>query len=178
MASAHTTIKVNRAPVLTLWAAVVAERLGFERAEALTLGRAVAGLNAHTKGVALGIFQPAPTEITERRGRMQPGETLHVELLRRSVPVARMPEGLRALSKDRPIAPASVERYLASKFGDALDDVRAAMTGLAGSLPPEELAVHAFELYEGFRPAVPRGEAGWGAAGVLDLGRIAALARR
>jgi len=40
------TIYINRAPVLTLWAAVVAERLGFSRDEALTLGRAVAGLNA------------------------------------------------------------------------------------------------------------------------------------
>ena len=36
------TIYINRAPVLTLWAAVVAERLGFRRDEALTLGRAVA----------------------------------------------------------------------------------------------------------------------------------------
>jgi len=32
-------------------AAVVAEVLGFEHDEALTLGRAVAGLNAHSKGV-------------------------------------------------------------------------------------------------------------------------------
>ena len=177
MASAHTAITVNRAPVLTLWAAVVAERLGFDRDEALTLGRAVAGLSAHAKGVALGLFQPAPKELNERRGRLQAGETLHVELLRRSVPVVSTPAGLRALSKDRPIAPASVERYLAGKFGAALDDVRAAMARLAGSLPPEELAAHAFELYERFRPAVPGGEAGWGAAGVLDLGRIAALAR-
>ena len=36
-------ITINRAPVLTLWAAVVAERLGFDRAFALTLGQAVAG---------------------------------------------------------------------------------------------------------------------------------------
>jgi hypothetical protein len=40
------TVTINRAPVLTLWAAVVAERLGFERVEALTLGKAVAGLTA------------------------------------------------------------------------------------------------------------------------------------
>ena len=52
------------------------------------------------------------------------------------------------------------------------------MARLAASRPPEELAAHAFELYERFRPAVPRGEAGWGATGVLDLGRIVALARR
>ena len=35
-------IKINRAPVLTLWAAVVAERLGFDHEVALTLGKAVA----------------------------------------------------------------------------------------------------------------------------------------
>ncbi len=36
------TIAVNRAPVLTLWAAVVAEQLGQPPETALTLGRAVA----------------------------------------------------------------------------------------------------------------------------------------
>ncbi len=34
-------VMVNRAPVLTLWAAVVAEVLRFEHDEALTLGRVV-----------------------------------------------------------------------------------------------------------------------------------------
>ena len=55
-------VRVNRAPVLTLWAAVVAERLGFERDEALTLGRALAGLTAHAKGVRLGILEPSAPE--------------------------------------------------------------------------------------------------------------------
>jgi hypothetical protein len=31
-------IQINRAPVLTLWASVVAERLGFNHDEALSLG--------------------------------------------------------------------------------------------------------------------------------------------
>jgi len=57
---------VNRAPVLTLWAAVVAEALGFERDEALSLGRTVAGLNAYSKGVSLGLFQATPREVKER----------------------------------------------------------------------------------------------------------------
>jgi len=43
-------IKINRAPVLTLWATVVAERLGHNKNEALMLGKAVAGLNAQSKG--------------------------------------------------------------------------------------------------------------------------------
>jgi hypothetical protein len=47
------TISINRSPVLTLWAAVVAERLGFGRDEALTLGRAVAELNVYSKGRSL-----------------------------------------------------------------------------------------------------------------------------
>jgi hypothetical protein len=40
------SIKINRAPVLTLWAAVMAEQLGFDRPTALTLGQAVARLSA------------------------------------------------------------------------------------------------------------------------------------
>ena len=50
-------ININRAPVMTLWAAVVAERLGFDWEEALTLGKAVAGLNAQSKGRRLGIVE-------------------------------------------------------------------------------------------------------------------------
>ncbi len=51
-------VMVNRAPVLTLWAAVVAEVLGLEYDEALTPGRAVAGLTAYPKGISLGLFKP------------------------------------------------------------------------------------------------------------------------
>jgi hypothetical protein len=45
---------VNRAPVLTLWAAVVAERLGHPADTALTLGRAVAGSSARVKAGNIG----------------------------------------------------------------------------------------------------------------------------
>ncbi len=59
---AKKSININRAPVLTLWAAVVAQRLGFETDTALTLGKAVAGLNARSKGQSLGIFMPPKLE--------------------------------------------------------------------------------------------------------------------
>ncbi len=162
-------VTVNRAPVLTLWAAIVAERLGFTHDEALTLGRAVAGLNAYSKGKALGIFKPTPKEVRAKR-EAKAKQVLQVELLHRAVPVVQTPEGLRALSKEQPIAPASVERYLSSKFGDALGPVSAAMAELADSRDPEELASAAYGLYEQFRPAIPGGEAGWGAAGTIFLG--------
>src|SRR5271157_185891 len=103
-------VTINRAPVLTLWAAVVAERLGFAWDEALTLGRAVAGLNAHAKGVRIGVFQPSPDAERERRHKARHGEALHVDLLHRAVPATQTPEGLRALSRERAISPDSVER--------------------------------------------------------------------
>lgn len=171
------TITVNRAPVLTLWAAVVAARLGFDWDEALTLGRVVAGLNAYAKGKALGIYKPHPKTLEEER-RKQEAAPLRVDLLHRAVPVTRTPEGLRAVSKDRPVAPDSVQRYLTSKFGDALDDTTDAMRALAESMAADALAERAYALYEDFRPDVPAGTRGWGAMGVLDLNKIRALARR
>ena len=134
-------VQVNRAPVLTLWAAVVARRLGFARDESLTMGRVVAGLNAHAKGTSLG-------------------------------PVVRTAEGLRALSKDKPVDSKSVQRYLESKSADALPDVEDAMDMLAGSMSPGDLRARAYALYESFRPQIPAGVKGWGAAGDLDLAQI------
>jgi len=171
------SISINRAPVLTLWAAVVAERLGFDREEALTLGRAVAGLNAYAKGVRLGLFTPAPKEVREKRKKLRPKETITVDLLHRAVPAVHTKEGLRALAKDKPDDPKAVERYLESKFGDALKDVRAAMQLLAKSRSPAKLADEAYHLYEQFRPTVPPGTRGWGAKGTLDLEQIRKLVK-
>ena len=71
-------------------------------------------------------------------------------------------EGLRALSGESPIHPESVQKYLESKFGDALENVSKAMLGLAKSLPPSQLAKMAYTLYEKFRPEIPPGKKGWG----------------
>jgi hypothetical protein len=178
MAKAGTAkVLVNRAPVLTLWATVVAEHLGFDRDEALTMGRVVAGLNAYSKGKALGIFHPRPKPLKEARKKLAAGEEITVSVLHRAVPCVRTPEGLRAVSKGKPVPPESVERYLESKFGESLGDVEKAMDALAATLDPDELAERGFALYEAFRPEVPAGTKGWGAAGVLDLGKIRALAR-
>jgi hypothetical protein len=169
-------VMINRAPVLTLWAAVVAEVLGFEHDEALTLGRAVAGLNAYSKGVSLGLFQPTPMEVKEQRRKMRKEETVTVDLLHRAVSAKHTDEGLRALSGENPIHPESVQKYLKSKFGDALKDVSNAMLELAKSLPPSQLAEKAYALYEKFRPEIPPGKKGWGASGKLDLDLIRKMA--
>jgi len=169
------TITINRAPVLTLWASVVARRLGFERDEALTLGRAVASLGTYGKDVSPLVIRPTPRAIRERRRGLKAGKRVEVDLLQRAVPIVRTRAGLRALDRDRPIAPDGVEQYLEIKFGDALKRVRAAMKRLARSMSAPEIAAQADELYEKFRPKVPKGEPGWGAEGKLDVGRIERL---
>jgi hypothetical protein len=176
-ASPH-TVSVNRAPVLALWAAVVAERLGHDRDAALTLGRAVSGLNAQRKGRRLGIFGPPESGVPERRRVAREAKgAFTIELLGREVPAMRTPDGVRALEDARPADPESVRRYLEARFGEAFQPARAAFEALARALPKEELAERAFELYERFRPAVPAGRRGWGAKGVLDLERVRGLAR-
>src|ERR1017187_2042007 len=62
-------ILINRAPVLTLWATTVTERLGFDEDKALSLGKAVAGLTAQSKGQRLGIYKPVPQEVKKARAR-------------------------------------------------------------------------------------------------------------
>ena len=64
-------ILINRAPVLTLWATTVAERLGFNQDEALSFGKAVAGVTAQSKGRRLGIFTPVPQEVKRARAQIR-----------------------------------------------------------------------------------------------------------
>src|SRR5215203_6079526 len=118
MVEANDKIRINRAPVLTLWAAVVAERLGFDRATALTLGQAVAGLSNYAKGVSLGVLEPRPELVREQSDRLAEGEQLRVDLPGRAVPVVRMPDGLRAVREGKPGNPAQIEKYLAGKFAE------------------------------------------------------------
>ena len=170
-------VKINRAPVLTLWAAVVAERLGHTQAEALTLGKALAGLNAQSKGRRLGIYAPLPKSAAPSAPAEPQVPSASVELMGRAIPVLRTRQGLRAADKGEAIETAAVRRYLDSKFGAQLDEVRQAMIELARSYPPAELADRAYGLYEKFRPPVPKGEKGWGAAGELDLALLRRLHR-
>ena len=168
-------ILINRAPVLTLWATTVAERLGFDEDEALSLGKAVAGLTAQSKGRRLGIYKPVPQELKKARARER-GEEFFIEICGRQVPAINTPDGVRAVIKNQPIDARSVKRYLESKFAESLSAARAAMRDLAKSFRPEQILKNSFSLYEQFRPTIPEGVTGWGAKGSLDIDRIRSLA--
>jgi hypothetical protein len=182
---ANKKIKINRAPVLTLWAAVVAERLGYDEETALTLGKAVAGLNAQSKGRRLGIYEEKSEEekkeeklaLSKVEGKKEKAAQLEfIQLLGRGIPAVKTPRGLRAAIQGEVIHAGSVEAYLKQKFKEDLADTRAAMQKLAKAYTPKQLESKAYDLYEKFRPEIPEGTKGWGAKGELDLDYIRSLA--
>lgn len=175
---ANKKIKINRAPVMTLWAAVVAERLGYDEETALTLGKAVAGLNAQSKGKKLGIYEEkTEEEKKEEKKKEKVVKVEFIEVLGRDVPVLKTPRGLRAAIKGEAIHAGSVQSYLEQKFKDDLDETRKAMEKLAKAYTPKQLEKQAYDLYEKFRPEIPEGKKGWGAKGELDLDYIRSLAK-
>jgi hypothetical protein len=175
MPDAQSPIRVNRAPVLTLWATMVAERLGYPPETALMLGRFVAGSSARAKARRLGMSDEKQ-EAEERHARaaeLKPRRQT-IRLLGRDIPVIAADDGtLRAEDGGKPASAKSVQSYIARAFGYRLGEARAAMETLAASLPPDELNRVGFRLYEQFRPDVPQGAEGWGAKGELRLERIA-----
>ena len=169
---------INRAPVLTLWAAIVAECMGYDTAEALSLGKAVAGLNAQSKGRMLGIYgQPESSEDGTKPKKTDLGEEFWVDVCGRGVPVKQTEDGIRAVIKDKIIQPDSVKKYIETKFFDEYERVKREMESLASSYPKEELRKKAYSLYEKFRPDIPAGRAGWGAKGELKLDVLRTLAK-
>jgi hypothetical protein len=168
-------IEVNRAPVLTLWAAVVAEQLGHPPETVLTLGRAVAGYAARVKARNIGREERRADRDADTPRMAEEHVTAPAVPLGKMIRLLPTEDGeLRAADGDRPADPAAARQYLLRAFGDHLAEVRAAMVELACRYEPVELNRIGFRLYEKFRPDVPPGAEGWGAKAVLDVEKIRA----
>jgi hypothetical protein len=135
----------------------------------------VTGLSAYAKGMSLGFIEPRPELVREQSERLAEGQQLRVDLLGRAIPAVRTPEGLRAVNKGKPGNPAQIEKYLAGKFGELLNDAIHAMAELAAAYEPADHYRRGFRQYEQFRPGVAAGESGWGALGELDLTKVQKL---
>lgn len=186
-------IKVNRSPVMILWAAVVAKvGLGYDWQSSLSLASAVAGLNSRAKGISIGM-RSAETPLYDPT--TDPSSVSGIQLLGREVPARRWPvEGdnatkdaagaaaVRGVSEEgTSIAPISVHRYLTSAFKDHFDAAYSAFLILAGAFSVEELARKeqgrkAYAVYEDFRPDVAGGAAGWGSKGEFELASVIRMA--
>jgi hypothetical protein len=122
----------GRAPVLTLWAAVVAERLGHPADTALTLGRAVAGSAARVKARNIGREERRADRDSDRSELRPDHVTAPVFLSGKTIQQLPTTDGeLRAAEGEQPADPMAVQRYLAKAFGDHLNEVRQAMDELS-----------------------------------------------
>lgn len=166
-------IMINRAPVLQLWAACVAQcihpNLTFDTC--LSVGSAISALCAVAKGRAVGVIQPKKESVDEQRKRHKKNEDGDeggvVEVMHFTVPVQK---GVAVIDGKQKKAN---EEALRRKFGggEVYNEVQAVMKEAIDSWTGKEdgLNKRAFEMYENFRPVVPQGQRGWGRKGELDL---------
>ncbi|KAL4447265.1 hypothetical protein ABPG77_007298 [Micractinium sp. CCAP 211/92] len=168
-------ITINRAPVLTLWVAVVAQRQGFSWEEALTFGKEVSGILAQSKGRSLGIYEAKERSEEEEEARAAEEAEAGVQRVdvfgMRLKAVSQGGQQL-AYSGGAAIKPGGVQAYLRRAFKERLGDAKAAMEELAAAVPAEQLGREAYKLYERFRPEWR----GWGQAGQLDPQKLHQLA--
>lgn len=163
-------IKINRAPVLTLWATAVAERQGFSHEEALTYGRWISTMFAQAKGQSLGKFQKR-TKTKKAKTLSQMADKEHVDIFENvDIPVKEVGGKLLALERGHgTIDPDNVENYLKRSFGSQdLELARDAMRELASSMDPDELRAKAYDMYQEIRPEWH----GWGKPGSLSIGKV------
>ncbi|KAF6762290.1 hypothetical protein DFP72DRAFT_1148717 [Ephemerocybe angulata] len=159
---------VNRAPVMAAWATIVAERLNFQRPEALSIASVYTEMNALSKGVSLGIYDKnKETGMEASRAGVQP----YVELMGRRPVYRTRDEQWRALSNGNPVPPMTAFGYISRSFRQNRPYVIGAMRLLAESYSPTELSTKGWSLYTEFRPAVDQ----WGKRSELSCSKILSL---
>ncbi|ETW84001.1 hypothetical protein HETIRDRAFT_239532, partial [Heterobasidion irregulare TC 32-1] len=169
---------VNRAPIMMAWAFIVAERLGFQRAEALSIASVYTEMNAISKGVALNIF-PTTQPYTLAAADASPhGAQPYVTLLSRRVPLLQTAAGTwRALALSPsahagPAPPGAAHAYIARALKHTAPAVLGALRLLAASYADADaLNRDGWALYAAFRPAVD----GWGQRGEVRCATILGL---
>ncbi|ORY53987.1 hypothetical protein BCR35DRAFT_335887 [Leucosporidium creatinivorum] len=162
------SVITNRAPVMTAWATIVAERLGFRRQEALSIAQVYTDLNASSKGVSLGIMDPSVLQ--PGAGPSQP----FVDLMGRKVPVLSTQTGeWRAITKGSVADPATAFSYIQRNFRQQMGAIVGGLRVLADSFEPQELNEKGYGLYLSFRPEVD----GWGKKAELRVSSILELRR-
>lgn len=129
---------VNRAPVMTAWATVVSERLGFERAEALSIAHCYVSHASTARGVSLGILPTSErVKVSNQTGPSQP----HFELMGVKIPVIKVEESKwRGISGGEVVGPERAFNYIRKSMFQTLPLVVGALTLLADSyLQPTRL---------------------------------------
>lgn len=184
---------VNRAPVMTVWATILLEKLNFSHPEALSLAHCYVNYTSTMRGISLGIIPAAEKErAVHIVGPNQP----HFELMGVKIPVMQMQDGsYRGISAGEVVGPEKAFNYMRRSMAQTLSSVVGALTLLADSFmePIQEqegsqtdtkteamkygadlLNSRGYDLYAEFRPSTS-GE--WGKKGRLWYDKVLALRR-
>ncbi|KAI6130447.1 hypothetical protein EDD16DRAFT_1542226 [Pisolithus croceorrhizus] len=163
------TAVVNRAPVMTAWAMIVAERLGFDREESLSIASVYTEANAVSKGVSLGLIEERRKKDVET---LPEGKQPYVDFMGRRIPLyqTRKSKWL-ALSGGSPVSPGTAFSYISRSFRQTTPYVMGSLRLLAESYSSQRLNELGYSLYADFRPAVDD----WGKRGELRCARILSL---
>jgi hypothetical protein len=174
--SSADSIRINRAPVLTLWGATVSHygpsHVNWK--ESCNIGRKIAGMLAQSKGKSIGKFEPKETSEEEKKSRKRAREKARDEGNRMKI------AGFEIDKRDVEGGAGAAEDYLQKAFGDKLNEAKEAMRELVEAYNDENLdeSKKAYDLYAEFRPDVAKGMRGWGQRGLLSLDKIKHMAQQ
>lgn len=171
------SILINRAPVLTLWAAVVASFLHPDEdwTTCLAIGSSISSLCAISKGRAIGQIRPKDESTKAEDGHGVENRQTQDDIREREVmgfPMQVDAGGVVVSANKKPVN----EQNLQAKYGgeEEYAHVKRIMEQAlqAWADDKQELDKKAFHMYERFRPSIATGSAGWGRKGPLDLKKV------
>ncbi|KAG6821636.1 hypothetical protein H0H93_000145 [Arthromyces matolae] len=161
----HKSTVVNRAPLMTLWAMTIAERLGFRREEALSIASVYTEMNALSKGISIGLYDKGKERGMEA---VKGGSQSYIEFMGRRPLYRTQADQWRALSNGTPVEPSDAFSYVSRAFRQTTPHISGALKLLADSFKVEEINSRAWGLYADFRPSVDR----WGARSEVKYSTI------
>jgi hypothetical protein len=166
-------IHINRSPVLTLWAAIVAEKIAnVTFTEAISLGGALVSLIAKGKGVSLGIFSDADGGNSSAQAI---GADREFDLLGTRIKANSTSAGIRGIGESgEEVDPFRTWNLLQRRFGQSLGYVYRTLCA-AAEAAGDSLPETAYQFYMHIRPQVPCGAKGWGAHGYLEMHKVSSF---
>ncbi|ETI21052.1 hypothetical protein G647_07395 [Cladophialophora carrionii CBS 160.54] len=176
---------INRAPVLQLWAACVAQKLypNLSWSTHLSIGSAVSALCAISKGRAIGtIDQPnddpdKKAEKEKKKRSAEKGADDEVDVMSFKL---LLEDGSAIVSgtPQKANEAALIKKYGEAEYARTKKTMEEAIDMFEARAKKGELNRTAFHMYEEFRPSVQHGQGGWGKKGELRLEKIRELAEK
>lgn len=168
-------IIINRAPVLELWGACVAQflRQDFSWELCLSVGSSISTITAISKGRSIGTIAPpddSKNESSKDETKKKGDDLPTVKVM--GFPMVIQGDSVIVKGKPKTTREVSLVRKYGSdeSYGKAKDAMVEALQDWRGK--EDELDGKAFHMYEQFRPDVAKGQKGWGRKGELHLSKI------